>query len=321
MPDCRPQLRRPQWPFVDFEHQQFGTDFTVLREHSFHTKLPPSSCSLALTLTFYPGDDAVSDPTVLSADYRDNNCKPLNVVHKETESTKPLFPFPTDPDDHCESPPEAYQDIAPLLSHLPRLIAKDDRKTWRIGKKTPSSSNLAIYDPYYCDGSVVTHLSRLGFCNVRNRKEDCYAVWSSLESYPEFNVLLTNPPYSGDHVQKLVDFVTSVRFGSRPWFLLMPNWVHKKGYYTEAMKKSNCHPFYLIPRKRYVYAPPKNFREKKNSDVHRKSSPFVSMWYIWGGTPEHTDCLVRSFYEHSSACDLARSRSALRDLRRKGKNK
>jgi hypothetical protein len=33
-------------------------------------------------------------------------------------------------------------------------------------------SELRIYDPYYCDGSVIRNLAELGFTNVYNKKED-----------------------------------------------------------------------------------------------------------------------------------------------------
>lgn len=123
-------------------------------------------------------------------------------------------------------------------------------------------------------------------------------------------------------IEKLMKFVTSSYFGNRPWMLLLPNWVHKKDYYVQATKQ--IHPFYLVPRKRYVYEPPKDFRQAKKSDVHKKSSPFVSMWYIWGGNQAMNERLIRQFLQSSfkgssveSCCDLARSKSALRDLRRK----
>jgi hypothetical protein len=112
--------------------------------------------------------------------------------------------------------------------------------------------------------------------------------------------------------------VTSRNFGNRPWFLLLPTWVHKKDYYKAAT--CNIKPFYVVPRKRYTYLPPKQFRQKKASDVHRKSSPFVSMWYIWGGTHERNEELIRN-YQNDGHCDLVRTKSALRDLRRKGKKR
>jgi len=179
------------------------------------------------------------------------------------------------------------------------------------------SNDALIYDPFYCNGAVSRNLGELGFANVYNRKEDCYAVWSS-NSSPPFDVLITNPPYSADHVEKLVRYVTSQAFGDRPWFLLLPQFVHKKDFFVSAT--ASIRPFYLVPRKRYVYLPPKNFRESKKSDVHKKSSPFVSMWYCWGGTASRNDKLISHFYDVSGAsttCNIARSRSALRDLRRK----
>ncbi len=41
----------------------------------------------------------------------------------------------------------------------------------RLGK---SNATLKIYDPYYCEGSVVLQLRSLGFSSVYNRNEDFY---------------------------------------------------------------------------------------------------------------------------------------------------
>jgi hypothetical protein len=204
------------------------------------------------------------------------------------------FPFPTDSDDHCETPREAYEVIVPLLNKL-------------------KTKNTCIYDPYFCDGAVKKNLTALGFDNVYNKKEDCYNAWKN-NSTPPFDVLVTNPPYSADHIEKLIKFVSST---SKPWFLLMPNWVVKKDYYQAAT--ATIRPLYLVPHQRYVYLPPNNFRPAKKSDVHKKSSPFVSMWYVYGGDNTDVEQLVRAFYQStaSEVCDLARSKSALRDLRRK----
>jgi hypothetical protein len=210
------------------------------------------------------------------------------------------FPFPTDQDDHCESPLESYRDILPFLELLCH------------GNK----DELKIYDPYYCNGAVKRNFKELGFTQVHNEKQDAYRVWANnLE--PEYQVLVTNPPYSDQHIPKLFQFITSQKFGDSPWFLLLPNWVHKKDYYKSAT--CEIQPFYLVPKKRYVYLPPKQFRDKKASDVHKKSSPFPSMWYIWGGSNEKNDELIQRYLTGKNRlCDLCRSRSALRDLRRKG---
>ena len=241
------------------------------------------------------------------------------------------FPFPTVPDDHCESPLQAYAHIQPLLSLLAKTLGSGGDK------------NLNIYDPYYCNGAVIENLAALGFPSIYNKKEDCYQVWTSATSYPSFDVLVTNPPYSADHIEKLVNHITSPKMDGRPWLLLMPEWVHKKDYYLSKTKSRQMQPFYVVPKKRYVYLPPKDYRASKKSDVHKKSSPFNSMWYIWGGTREGNDKLMRYYNSNactfpvvdnaqketalenpgpqrkplSQVCDLARSKSALRDLRRK----
>ena len=66
----------------------------------------------------------------------------------------------------------------------------------------------------------------------------------------------------------------------------------------------------------------KDFRASKKSDVHKKSSPFVSMWYVYGGNERKNAQLIQQFQRWyggnpNAPCDLARSKSALRDLRRK----
>jgi len=234
-----------------------------------------------------------------------------NAFNNETD-----FPYSVDPDDHCESPLNSYTHIQPILEHLaPSKQAK---------------ALLSIYDPYYCNGLVKENLQALGFPNVYNEKEDAYVTWNvndDSQPYPDYKVFITNPPYSGDHPERLIRHLTQdERSRGKPWCLLMPQYMHKKDYYKDAISKKSkgngIQPFYLVPKKRYVYLPPKDFREKKESDVHKKSSPFVSMWYIWGGSREKTEELIRAYEKNGDGgCELARSTSALRDLRRKGKKK
>lgn len=220
------------------------------------------------------------------------------------------FPYEVDPDDHCESPLEAYEDVIPLLQSYGKWIRKQ------------SNSQLSIYDPYFCNGRVARHLESLGFPEVYNRKENCYEVWKDPSLYPSYDVFLTNPPYSADHIEKLMQHVTSKQNKNKPWMLLMPNFVHKKDYYQRLTVDSGQLPIYLVPKKRYVYQPPPNMRAKKASSTHKKSSPFVSMWYLWGGNRDVTDEWYRLLRKRQSTTfGVARSKSALRDLRRKPKKR
>jgi hypothetical protein len=72
-----------------------------------------------------------------------------------------LWNFAVDYNDHFETPVIAYSDITPLLHTLSSLAGMADEE-------------LTVYDPYWCEGSVVGHLGSLGFKSVINRNRDFY---------------------------------------------------------------------------------------------------------------------------------------------------
>lgn len=186
----------------------------------------------------------------------------------KARGAQPL-PFETVEDDHCETSPTAYADIVPFL----KLVAKKL-------KKDPDA--LIIYDPYYCAGSVVQHLNRLGFSRVHNTPDDFYQVISS-QRVPEHDVVLTNPPYSGNHFERLIDFLKS---NGKPFLLLLPSHFSKRPMYQEttSLQKDMV---YLTPLERYHYWTPVGRRpsedkKRKHRNIHlgSRNSPFVSHWFI-----------------------------------------
>ena len=69
------------------------------------------------------------------------------------------------------------------------------------------------------------------------------------DEVPEHDVVVTNPPFSGDHVSKILRFCS--RRGAKPWFLLLPNFVYLKVlvsrpidwkglYYKESSRDDDC---------------------------------------------------------------------------------
>ena len=122
------------------------------------------------------------------------------------------FPFAVSAEaDHAETPLQAYADIASVLRIVAENLGKDAR-------------DLKIYDPYFCAGTMKEHMRAVGFPCVYNRKEDFYQVVKN-GAVPEHDVVVTNPPYSLDHVQRIIRWL--VRNG-KPWFLLVPNYVYMK---------------------------------------------------------------------------------------------
>jgi hypothetical protein len=185
-----------------------------------------------------------------------------NTLTTDGAEVRSRHSFPTNPLDHCETPFQAYQDLTRFL--LAYCKSND---------LTPAS--LKIWDPYFCDGRVKEHLDRLGFCNVRNENRDFYQRIRD-NDMPEYDLLLTNPPYSDDHVDNLLQFC---KYQSKPYALLMPNWVARKRDYALIDQPL----FYLSPVEAYTYVMP-SWVEGRQEHVGEdgKTRPYFSSWYIGG---------------------------------------
>lgn len=196
-------------------------------------------------------------------------------------ASAPNFPFKASPEDHCETPMDAYEDIAPFLSFLAKCLGKE-------------KSSLRIWDPYYCNGAVKEHFAKLGFRNVRNECEDFYRVLED-RRIPMYDCIVTNPPYSTepiDHVHRLVKTLCQQQ---KPWFVVQPNYVYMKPYWEQytSTKLMAPRPFFLTPHspRKYKYKTPSGLRNIVSAQ-QLKTSPFVSMWFCWLGS-EHTEQLYR----------------------------
>jgi len=140
---------------------------------------------------------------------------------------------------------------------------------------------------------MVRHLSKLGYTNVYNKCEDFYEVIDK-GKVPSHDVLLTNPPYSGDHFDKLLGFLSG---NNKPALLLLPEHFsnNKSSLYSPD---KFC---FLSPPERYHYWTPDGMRpepepqqkqqpdekkKKKRKKQHRnlvlgsRNSPFASHWFI-----------------------------------------
>jgi len=172
----------------------------------------------------------------------------------------------------------------------------------RLGK---TKETLRVYDPYYCEGSMVAHLERLGFTHVHNVNEDCYKVWAAKRT-PAYDVLITNPPYSADHMQRILAFAVA---SGKPWLLLLPNFVCFKKNYRELVP-AEPPVAYLVPAKRYVYYAP-----GRQTEVTQATSPFDSFWYLsLGEGAESMLAWWERKYARASGAALARSTADLPPL-------
>lgn len=192
-------------------------------------------------------------------------------------TARPDYAFEVDDTDHCETPLEAYRGLLDLLNQIAS----------KLGKKR---SELIVYDPYYCNGGVQRKLKSLGFVSVINRNRDFYVDIAN-KTTPDFDVLITNPPYSGVHMEQLLAFC--IQNPRKPFLLLLPHYVYTKDYYDRALGAARDDVYFLVPETRYSYVPPKWVTAADGSKALSRgketTAPFPTFWYC--GVDE---CLVSS---------------------------
>jgi hypothetical protein len=165
------------------------------------------------------------------------------------ERGKTQLPFTADPDDHCETSSIAYSHIAPLLEYL-------------ASQKSSTTKALQIYDPYFCAGGTVQHLQSLGFEKVYNQPEDFYQMIAT-GKVPPHDVIVTNPPYSGDHLDRLLTFLKD---NGKPFFLLLPDhFAQRPSYVSASTTWLQNSLVFLTPPQRYHYWTPKGRRRDNDN--------------------------------------------------------
>lgn len=175
-----------------------------------------------------------------------------------SSSSSSSWSFTVDYNDHFETPLDAYKDIVFVLELITRALRK-------------TKAELVIYDPYWCKGSVVNNLKVLGFTSVINKNRDFYSDIDKVQ-IPSHDVLLTNPPYSGDHKQRLLKYLSNA---TTPFLLLLPSYTASKSYWREFVEISSNVGMtmqYLMPKHSYNYHHP----EGTGKDI----PPFYSCWFI-----------------------------------------
>lgn len=205
------------------------------------------------------------------------------------------YAFPVSEEDHCETGMDAFKDISSVLTIFNKVVL--DRPSTSLG-------DLHIYDPYYCTGSSQRHLNTLGFNNVYHKNEDFYQQVYG-KTIPNYDILLTNPAYSNDHIPRLVHILSN-NLVNKPFLLLMPCFVLNKDYWKKASEKYECFRecIYFYPLKRYTYWTPKGLRNKTqthSSVAGNRTSPYVSMWFAHFGDKhkEMIEKLCNNKYQRS----------------------
>lgn len=69
-----------------------------------------------------------------------------------------------------------FKQMSSMASSLTYLMCSDiEPMLFRIAQSAgKTKAELRVYDPYYCEGSMLKHMAKLGFTSVYNRNEDFY---------------------------------------------------------------------------------------------------------------------------------------------------
>jgi hypothetical protein len=183
-----------------------------------------------------------------------------------SSSSRSTWNFAVDYNDHFETPLIAYTDILPMLLTLAKALNKKPEE-------------LIIYDPYYCQGGMVAMLAGMGFPKVINMNRDFYADVAT-KRIPDYDILITNPPYSGEHKPKLLKYLLNSTsrqsskdelkgsncYKGKPFALLLPAYTATKSYWKEFVTDLEC---------KFEDMNKNNEKENENSSVVSRSNKAV----------------------------------------------
>mmetsp|Transcript_9157 Transcript_9157/g.17134 ORF Transcript_9157/g.17134 Transcript_9157/m.17134 type:complete len:282 (+) Transcript_9157:88-933(+) len=177
--------------------------------------------------------------------------------------------------DDRETPLKALQDLTAAVSHL-----FEDKDVSRI----------RVYDPYFCKGTIIKSLVQCGFIPslIFNEDKDCYEE-QKRRQVPANDIIITNPPYSGNHIQRALHYAESTR---QVWAMLLPSYVLFRPWFSGEVRADKL--VFLCPHERYAFKAVENERTIAD-DNH---VPFVTMWFIGGLSSEQKQRLST---EHAAA--------------------
>eukprot|EP00796_Vickermania_ingenoplastis_P002495 gene2495-1555_t len=134
-------------------------------------------------------------------------------------------PFKANFNDHFETSSDAIGHIFCVVRELRDLV------------RPSAPDRFSVYDPYYCSGAIAKIWERFGVSNFIHENRDFYADIES-GSIPAFDMLVTNPPFSDDHIQRLLKFLLDQ---DKPWAFLAPEYIATKEWYKKTIEE-RCSP-------------------------------------------------------------------------------
>jgi len=113
-----------------------------------------------------------------------------------------------------------------------------------------------VFDPYFNTGNIIKYY-------INNKIKFIHDDQDAFNYFPEFDILVSNPPYS---IKKKC-FEDAFQRG-KPFALLVPLDTIERQYWTDMFKDKDF--TLIIPKKRYQFA------------LKKMSCPFKTIWITYG---------------------------------------
>lgn len=154
------------------------------------------------------------------------------------------------------------------------------------------TGDIKLWDPFYCQGSVKAFFAENGFARCHNEPVDFYDLIKE-GNLPVHDVLVTNPPYTGQHIERALSFCA--RNGSVPWAMLLPTNVLERLWWQEMTVRlqrggTAAPPMFLAPTKRRY-----EFLNRYDGEEAGKTlvvAPLETMWFVGGLEPSVAHALL-----------------------------
>eukprot|EP01062_Namystynia_karyoxenos_P060549 TRINITY_DN52198_c0_g1_i1.p1 TRINITY_DN52198_c0_g1~~TRINITY_DN52198_c0_g1_i1.p1 ORF type:complete len:349 (+),score=74.13 TRINITY_DN52198_c0_g1_i1:60-1049(+) len=205
------------------------------------------------------------------------------------------FAFRPSFEDHCGTPPSAYEHILPWLD-----AAAEGR----------GRGALTLYDPFWLDGGAQRALQGLGFAAVQ-RNADFHAEVAR-GTWPAHDCVVAGPPFTEYHCFGVVRWLLNK--APAPFFVLMPVWMWTARPRMRALF-SQCAalPFFVVPEQRYRFSTPLELprpEAREGRVPERRYIGFPCLWLCGGCSGSWTAAAEAAAWVRDGDVMVAPSRGA-----------
>ena len=106
--------------------------------------------------------------------------------------------------------------------------------TWVVVWNAPACLPPPSQPTHTISRAVPTQHAGVGYVGLTRQSGAVLFAVQAAGKCPEYDVLVTNPPFSSDHIERCLQFAVRSK---KPWLILIPQYVAKKPHYMEMLRR------------------------------------------------------------------------------------